>query len=354
MNNDLENIINILKELMKFKSISANKAVILEILKYIKGLIPDNLYIEEYEFENYPALVISNTKEKYFDLVFCTHVDVVPCEKYECIETEFDICGRGSFDMKGSLAVCIHTLQNSKTDSKIALFITSDEEISGNCAKELLKIYSAKFAVVPDGGNDFDLIVEEKGLLQLKIICDTISAHAGEPYNGENAITKLMDIYQNLVHEYPLPINLADYKTSICLSKIIGGDVINKVASHAEMYLDIRHTEEDSKESIVDFISSVDSALKIEVIEKGEIFKTETNNKYVKQYISCARKILKNKIKFSTLGTTSDAVYFYKNNIPTVIMNPIGKSPHGINESVNKESLLNLYKIYQEYIKLYL
>ena len=57
-------------------------------------------------------------------------MDVVPAEKYECIETEKEIKGRGAFDMKGSVATALELFKNLDTKKKVALFITSDEEIT--------------------------------------------------------------------------------------------------------------------------------------------------------------------------------------------------------------------------------
>ena len=51
-----------------------------------------------------------------------------------------NIYGRGTIDMKGSVAVLLELFNNIDTKKKIALFITSDEEQDGNCVYELLKI----------------------------------------------------------------------------------------------------------------------------------------------------------------------------------------------------------------------
>ena len=351
MNNKLTNITLILKKLMSYQTTEDKKEEFEQLFNYIKSIIPKNLYITDYEFDGKKSVVISNTKSKKLDLIFCTHIDVVPAEKYECIETATQIKGRGSFDMKGSVAVCLELFKNLDTNKKVALFITSDEEITGNCAKQLLTIYDTDFAIVPDGGNNLQIVKEEKGQLQLKISIKTKSAHASQPYNGENAILSLYDIYQKLIKKYPLPTSVEDYKTSINLSMIEGGEALNSVAASATMYLDIRHTSKDTKESIIKYLESLNQQLKIEIIHAGSLFKTDLDDKNVKKYIEISKKVLNKIPKIISSEATSDAIYFSDKNIPTILTNPKGGFAHGPKEYVEKESLYDLYKIWEQMLK---
>ena len=126
-------------------------------------------YIKEVIINNYKNIIISNTEDKNLDIIFCGHIDVVPNEEYVTTIKDGKLWGRGSFDMKSGLAVIISLLKNNKSNKKIAFIITSDEEIGGYCCKKILEEYNANLAVIPDAGKNFELIVEEKGLLQLEI-----------------------------------------------------------------------------------------------------------------------------------------------------------------------------------------
>ena len=126
-----EEIIKTLKDLLKYKTQKENKNEFKKVFNYIKNEYKD-LYISEYVFNENKALVLSNTKSKKLDIIFCTHIDVVSADDYSYKEDNDNIYGRGTIDMKGSVAVCLQILKNIKTDIKVALFITSDEEIDGN------------------------------------------------------------------------------------------------------------------------------------------------------------------------------------------------------------------------------
>ena len=347
-----EEIINTLKELLKFKTQKEKKQEFDKLFNYIKEKYKD-LYISEYEFNKNKSLVLSNTNDKNLDIIFCTHIDVVYAENYNYKEDNINIYGRGTIDMKGSVAVCLNILKNIKTSNKIALFITSDEEIDGSCAYELSKIYNSKICIVPDGGSNFDLIIEEKGLIQLKLTSKTQSAHSSQLFNGENAITKLMDVYSKIIKKYPNPKSSKEYKTSINLSKLNGGLENNQVPNFATMVLDIRNVIKDSQEDIINFIKNIDKDVSVEIIMIGNNFKSDINNSLIKKYIACSEKVLKRKIKQIGCESTSDAIFFQSKGIPTVIMNPKGYYAHSNKEYVNKNSLLKLYKIYKKFIEEY-
>ncbi len=343
-------IIQTLGDLMKYKTIEGNSKDFDRAFDYIKKEVSKTLFLVEYKFKNQKALVISNVKEKVLDIIFCTHIDIVPADNYEMKISDDVIFGRGTFDMKGSLSVLLNLFNNLKTDKKVALFITSDEEVDGYSAMKLLKIYKTNLAIIPDGGSNFDLIVEEKGLLQLKLSIKTKAAHAAELYKGENALIKLIKIYEELIIKYPLPKSETEYITSINLSKLEGGDALNKVPDYGEMILDIRYTSKDNVEDIINYIKSLNKKVVVQTIGFGPLFKTKINEE-IKRYIKICEMVLRKEIQIKTSSMVSDAVYFSNLNIPTIIMNPVGGNAHGPEEYVTLSSLIKLYKIYEKFLK---
>lgn len=344
-----EKIINTLKDLLSYKTYEENKKEFDGIFEYIKSKY-NNLYISEYEFNGKKSIVLSNTDSKSFDIIFCGHVDVVYHDTYDYTEDNDNIYGRGTIDMKGSVAVLLEIIKNVKTNKKIAVFITSDEEIDGYCASMLSKMYDAKLAVIPDGGSDFELISDEKGLIQLEISTKTKPAHAAKLYDGENAIVKLMNVYEKIISNYPIPKSSSEYITSVNLSKLNGGKSNNQVPDYASMVLDIRYVSKD-KDEILNYIKNIDKDISVKVLTIGSAFTTDLDNKYVKKYLDVCRDVLKRDIVIKGCETTSDAIYFHDKGIATVIMNPTGGNPHCENEYVNKDSLYTLYKIYEKLLE---
>ena len=345
-----EKIIKTMLDLMSFKTYKDNKEEFIKLINYIKNKF-NLLNIIEEDINNNKCLIISNYKDiSNFDVLFCCHCDVVYTDDWSIKTDNDNVYGRGSIDMKGSLAVCLELMNSINTTKKIGLMITSDEELDGFCCKSLLEKYTSSLAIIPDGGTNFNFIKEEKGLLQLELSIKTKSSHASRPWEGVNAIVELFNVYEKLLKIYPLPKNELDYITSINLGEIKGGNSFNSVAQSCIMKLDIRYTSDTNKVEIINNLKKINKNIDIKVVLESSIFITDLNNENIKKYIDCCSEVLNKKIDIVGCETSSDAVYFYEKNIPTIIMNPIGGNPHCDNEFVNMNSLVDLFNIYKKFI----
>ncbi|MBQ7140332.1 MAG: M20/M25/M40 family metallo-hydrolase [Bacilli bacterium] len=344
--NIINEIIKNLSNLIECVTIKENYKEFDKAFDIVKEELKD-YYIREIIINNYKNLVISNTEDKNLDIIFCAHMDVVPNEEYKVTIKDGNLYGRGSFDMKSGLSVIMSLLKNNKTNKKVAFIITSDEEIGGFCCKEILKEYNSFLAIIPDAGKNFELIVEEKGLLQLEITSKGINAHASEPYNGDNAILKLINIYEELLKIYRMPQSKNEFMTSVNLSKINGGTSINLVPDKASMILDIRFTKENTIESIIDNIKKLSNDIEIKVLDSGPTFYVDYKLPIIQDFINKANDILGEEIKIGKCVATSDAIYFSEKNIPTILINPIGDNWHKKNEYVKIDSLYTLYELFK-------
>lgn len=347
---------NLINDLVCFKTVYPNYEEFYKCIEYIKDYFKGSrLHIKEYNFNNDVSLVISNTISKELDIIFCGHIDVVPADdKLFKIRKSADILyGRGVCDMKGQVAVLMTLMKELDTDKKIALFLTSDEERGGfnGTNRLLMKGYSCKVAVVPDGGSDFNLIIEEKGVLQLKITAVGTECHSSQPWVGQNPIIKLMELYNIIISKYPLPKNDTDWRTSVSLTKIEAGNAINKIPDSAAMYLDIRHINDDKKEDILSFLNGLSNDISIDTLDVGDVFYTDKDNYFIKKYIDICKTVLNHPIEVIKYSGASDARFFSAKSISCIMMNPIGGNFHGSDEWVNIKSLYILLDIYKEYIK---
>ncbi len=353
------NELELLSKLVTYKTVYKKYNEFDKCFDFIEEYLKDSkskLYIKKYKHNNDKMILISNSVGCQYDIVFCGHIDVVPGESklFRPRIINNRLYGRGSIDMKGHVAIMINMMKEIDNSKKIALVLTSDEERGGfNGLPYLIenKYINTKLAIVPDGGNNFELVAEEKGVLQLRVISEGKEAHSSRPFDGVNAIKKLTDLYSHLLKKYPLPKKEKDYRSSINLGIIKGGDALNKVPNKAYMELDIRHINSDKKEDFINLIQGFDSTLKIKVLAEGYSFFTDLDNEYIKKYICCSEKVLKRKVKIKRCESSGDARFFSKNNIPCVIMNAEGGNIHGKNEYIEINSIEKLKEIYKKIIK---
>lgn len=349
-------MLTLISDLVSFKTVYSNYNEFDKCISYIKNYFADTkLYIKEYEFNKNKSLVISNADTNAFDIIFCGHIDVVPADDalFSMKNDEGKLLGRGVSDMKGQVAVMMKLMKELNTNKKVALFITSDEERggfdgSGRLLNELS--YTSEFAVVPDGGYNFELVLEEKGVLQLKISVTGSESHSSELWKGENAIAELFKVYNKLIQKYPIPKNEEEWFTSINLARIEGGDALNKVPKQASMYLDIRHVHEDKKDDILSYIQSINNKITIEVLAKGEEFFVDAENETLKKFKRTCEHVLQTSIKEVKFQGASDARFFAAKGIPVALMNPIGGNAHCVDEWMDLDSLEKYYEICKRFL----
>ena len=150
--------LQILEKLMSFETRSHNHDEINKLFDFVESITPKHLHTTNYNFNNQRALLITNTPNQELDTAFITHIDVVPASSYKMIIENDKIKGRGSMDMKGSVATILELLFNFQGNQKIGLLMTSDEEIGGeNGVLKIIDDLKIKFAIIPDGGRDFKL-----------------------------------------------------------------------------------------------------------------------------------------------------------------------------------------------------
>jgi len=117
---------------------------------------------------------LTTEKTKHPEMFLVAHIDVVPGhDSLFTLKKEGDsIFGRGAFDMKFAIATYICVLkeiyQQKKKLPSIGLMFTSEEEIEGNNGAGFYskkKGYSCNLAFLPDGGDNWHIVEEEKEFL---------------------------------------------------------------------------------------------------------------------------------------------------------------------------------------------
>lgn len=355
MDKRISEIVGLAKSLISFKTTSDNVLELSRIIDFVEDYFRgSSVVIEKHVINKKPSIIVLFEKTKKPELFLNAHLDVVPAP-----ENEFNpaiksgkLYGRGAIDDKLPAAILIYLMKESSKQKKkpsIGLMLTSDEEVGGeNGVKKLLEAYSCSFAVIPDGG-DMCIITKMKGVLQVRLSATGKSAHGSQPWLGKNAIEKLMKSYFEIKKLFPETTPKNRWLTTINPAVIKAGDAINKVPDYAELYIDIRHPETESKEKILRKLESV-KGIKVDVLIKEGFMIADKNNAYLQKFKKAAEKILKTEIEFGELHGTTDARYFSEKKIPAVIFRPIGKGEHANEEYAEISSIRPFYDVLCEFI----
>lgn len=354
----MDEAVQLIRDLVRFPTTEGNPAAIRSCAAYISSCLKrKGIIVREHERNGKISVVALFEDTKSPDIFLNAHFDVVPASSplFEPRQEGGKLYGRGSEDCKAQVALLILLMQHfskGKEKPSIGIMLTSDEEVHGADGVRFLIEdlgYRCKFAVVADGGDNFDIVTKHKGVLQVRVSAAGKTAHSSRYWEGgENAIEKLMGAYSKIKKMFPV-LSGPEWKTTATLSKIAGGKALNQVPDYAELYLDIRLTENDSEDSVMKQLSSV-GGISVEKVASCGMLNTDVNNKYISLLQKSAELVLKRKVRTYYEHGATDARYFSEAGIPAILFKPIGFGAHSETEHVLISSLEPYFNIMLDFI----
>jgi succinyl-diaminopimelate desuccinylase len=276
--------------------------------------------------------------------------------------------GRGAADSKIAIAIFVFLSKELRNDTKfngnLILGFDADEQ-SGEFTgiKNILKKKpKADVCVLGYQGID-EISIGARGWLRIKIAAKGKSAHTGARYNrGINAIHQMTEIISALrkINLNAKKEPLFDFGSSLNVSLIQGGAVINIVLDECEAKIDIRFLPSQTKNEILNKINKKLKELKknnqkisykTEILQSENAFLTNPKNEFIKLLQQTAQKKLKRKMPLTVEGKGSAGNLIIRKNIP--IVNSFGcdcGNIHAPNEWVDIKTLPKVFGIYKETI----
>ena len=211
---------------------------------------------------------IGQNKPGYRKLLLACHMDTVPAgdgwvaDAFTATRDGNRVYGRGSQDNKGPLAALVFVAQKLKTmedkiNGQIIIGAVADEEV-GLC-ENLGKIVGNRTlevtdAIIPDVGRNMkQMVIAEKGHMQIMVVANGKAAHSARPHLGVNAITGMAQ-FLSAASTYTLkhqPSSLFSYGPTITASIISGGKTPNAVPQSCTAVLSIRYLPSQSPANIL-------------------------------------------------------------------------------------------------------
>lgn len=341
--------IELLKELISYDSCSREKSN--ELLIYCtEWLLKNNLSCEILENNRCKILVCSIGSGKK-TLVLNGHLDVVPGKKEQFIPyIDGDrLFARGSSDMKSgvcAMMIAMSELKDKDLSCRVMLQLVTDEETGGeNCSKFLAENNYLGDFIICGEPTQLNIGVQAKGILQLDLEFYGVSAHGSRPWQGINAISKAYEAF-NKIQALPFTKENTELYDgpSINLSKIIGGEVYNKVPDYCKMSLDIRFLPNQNAEDIINQIKKeVDCSVTIH--STGEPVKTDITDSSVLLLKKITSKHTNSECNLFGQHGSADTRFFSKYSIPAVEFGPCGEKWHGDGEYVLISSIIKYKEI---------
>ncbi len=305
-------------------------------------------------------------------LLFNSHIDTVPeGDLGKWSHTPFSgdlhegaVYGRGAADAKGSAAAMIMAakalaVSGLMLEGSLEINPVCDEETGGDKGTRLLLEQGEidpDFVVVGEI-TDNQVAVAEKGIIQLDVRTLGKSAHASTPWEGINAIDRMITLYTR-IREY-FDSNLKDQQhdltppPSLNLGMMQGGVKSNMVPESCSASIDIRPIPGMDTQKIAADIEAIlhelnpdNDAIQYNLRILGVPFETDASAPVVKagQKAVAFRKLDENLVGYSQV---SDGRFFAERGIDTMILGPGNPShAHTHDEHIAVDQVVEAVKIY--------
>jgi len=307
-------------------------------------------------------------------LAFAGHTDVVPTgdlsrwisDPFTPTERDGQLYGRGTADMKTSLAAFITSIENFVAEhpdhkGSIALLITSDEEGPATCGTvkviEQLEARNEKidYCLVgePSSTNTLGDIIKNgrRGSVGCELTIIGTQGHVAYPHLADNPIHYCGDVI-NALKEITWDAGNEHFPpTSFQISNIAGGTgATNVIPETVKITFNLRYSTEITADGIQHKVIEVLEKLGIEYSAKWTLFGLPFLTEQGALVRACQKSITDNlgvASELSTTGGTSDGRFIAPTGAQVVELGPINATIHKVNECVDLETPEKLSKVYQ-------
>jgi len=343
---------SVLKELVLLKSTADDD--IGPMVDYVSNRL-DRLRLKTrlYRAAGRPAIIAQSGDR---GVLISGHLDTVPHGvdwEYEDGETlKGHMYGRGVCDMKGGCAAMLVAAEKLVAeDIPFTLCFTTDEEtgMKGAEAAAIDEAMATAPSILVAEPTDFDIVVREKGLLQLLLKTSGVSAHASMPHLGENAITKMTNMLCELKDLAKVPRNPLAGLT-LCIDVIRGGTQINVIPSTCEVEIDTRYPANMTSDEVLQLIRKRigKTGYELRVLHQLDPVETDPNLPAVK----VLKDILGKGSKTVTVPYATEMVMFKRPGKPIMVCGAGDPEVcHANDEHIPVADVERAAKVYVEYCK---
>lgn len=350
---------SILRDLVAMPTVTGNNEVNHEALNYVERFLSERgMHVKRHEWNGVESLVATTHRTKTPTVFLAGHMDVVtaPDRLFELTEQDGKYFGRGVMDMKSAIAAylgVVRDLNGHLADYDFGIMITTDEEIGGfDGAKRLAAAgYGAKVMVLPDGGNNWNMERFAKGIWFLTIEAHGRSAHGSRPWEGDNAVEKLLAALQEIRALFPHEQHAEGNTVNIGI--VQGGELINLIPSSATASIDFRFASLQEMRAMQRKIKKILDAHKLTYTTEvdAEPVDNDVKNPLVQTYAAIAGEITGKPVDWIVSMAGHDGRWFVKGGTALAVGYPTGGNHHGHEEWISKESLSQMEQLFSTFLE---
>ncbi|GAB6948155.1 M20 family metallopeptidase [Vulcanisaeta sp. JCM 16161] len=391
MNETVKQVIDVLMELIRLRTVAPPGENYLEIVTYLDNLltnyglstriveVPRSIVKENYpEYADHPRYILlaelCNARDKRIH--FNAHYDVVPggndwlvTEPFKPVLINGRIYGRGASDDKGGAAALVSL---AKRLSELGDFhgcvefsFTPDEELGGMTGVGYLigQVRKPDYAIVAEPTGLDTVWVGSMGILQLDIVVRGLPSHASQPWYGVNAFEDGVRIAHALINDLKPRIEDRQFlgeRAAITLGGFVGGGYSrNIVPNYFQFSIDRRILPNEDLETVhnelINYINTlrdgVKSAIDIYIVNRVE---PALNNKsdLLGKLMNSIDHVLHVNPRVGISRVPVDTRYFQRAGVDALTYGPGNiTSAHGPDEYVEIDDIIKSVDVYLRLVR---
>lgn len=345
-----------LSQLISIPSVSSNPEACREIITFVGDqLAPYGLSITTNLETPHPWLLATTKATKEPDVLLAAHLDVVPApaELFTMQKRDGKLIGRGAYDMKLAAACYLELLRNNAaalSDLNIGFLFTTDEEVGGQSMMDILESgLRPKVVFIPDGGDNWHIEERAKGFYNVEIVAHGKTAHGSRPWEGENALHRLIDAVQTLRQSFP---SQKPEDSTLAVNQMQAGQAVNQIADYASVKIDFRTFSRDDLRAYRAQVErlAAENNFDVNVVHEGLPLKFDKHAPVVQDFLAALQAQTGESPRYTESYGGSDARFFAEYDIPCIIVEPRGGSRHAPDEWVSAEDLPRYYALLERWI----
>lgn len=348
-----------------------------------KKLLRKHLPADQHAFPRFNVLGKLTTRGARKTIHFNAHYDVVPVSGQWRHGSPFSgaisggwIFGRGTSDMKGSIAsllLALQALRATRTAPKmnVEVSFTADEETDSELGAGWL-VRNAPirpdYAVVMEGGEDKSVCCGHNGVVWLEVTVHGRAAHGSTPENGINALEKMSSLVLAL-EDFKLQLARRTFVTpegktmrpTLNIGGVFAsgeGGKINTVPALARFSIDRRvlaietaaAAERELRAALAAAARGIPQCrITVTKVSENHPCYHAPTHPFFAAMAGCVTKVRKEPAVFNVSSGFNDMHFFAHHlKIPTLGYGPGGEDYHAIDERAKISELVASAKIYAE------
>ncbi len=321
----------------------------------------EGVKVDAFACEGFPSIVARPEAIQEPEILLFAHVDVVAhpeLDVYRSTVGDGRIRGPGAGDMKGQMAILLDLFRHFHTRHpgiSLGFAVTSDEEQGGSAgARYLFEEVALRCGevIIPDGGSLNKVVVEEKGILHLKVRCQGRPGHAAYPWRGDNPVEKLMQRLgrvQEFFAECKRPDSGGHWYPTCSITRLHTPDeAVNLVPPWAEAALDIRFPPPWTLEAV---LAELKGRLGADIEQHVMLGDDPSRLKPSALFLQVTEEVTGAPAELVRASGGSDARFICKQGIPVIVSRPLVGDLHTESEWIDIQSMEAYHQILKAYIE---